>query len=173
MRDFYLRHEVEVSHDPDQYSTDFGKAMRKIDSNQTPRKQKDILILGTLAGRVDQGLGLLHEMTREETRDPTLRLFLFSETNVSFILKGGRNTIEGLKSSRFFTPNVGLVPIYGPSTITTSGLEWDVQDWETQMGGQVSTSNHVVADDVHVKTTAPILFTIERCQTTGALNSAG
>jgi thiamine pyrophosphokinase len=30
------------------------------------------------------------------------------------------------------------------------------------MGGQVSTSNHVKADEVRVETSAPILFTIER-----------
>jgi thiamine pyrophosphokinase len=138
--------------------------MLKVASKQPSKSQSDVLVLGTLAGRVDQGLGLLHEMIREENRDPALRLFLVSESNVSFILKSGSNVIEGLKSNRLFTQNVGLLPVYGPSIITTSGLEWDVHEWKTQMGYQVSTSNHVMMDDVHVETDTAILFTIERSE---------
>jgi len=151
-----------VSQDHDQYSTDFGKTMQKISSKSPSSSQKDVLILGTLAGRVDQGLGLLHEMIREETKHPSLRLWLFSESSLSFILRRESNIIRGLQSSRLFTENIGLVPVWGPATITTVGLEWDVNEWYTHMGGQVSTSNHVKADEVHVETDAPILFTIER-----------
>jgi len=111
---------------------------------------------------VDQGLGLVHELFREETKHPGLRLWLFSESSVSFILRRGHNVIRSLRSSKLFTENVGLVPVYGPATVTTAGLEWDVEEWVTQMGDQVSTSNHVQADEVHVETNAPILFTIER-----------
>lgn len=136
--------------------------MQKISSKSPSSSQKDVLILGTLAGRVDQGLGLLHEMIREETKHPSLRLWLFSESSLSFILRRESNIIRGLQSSRLFTENIGLVPVWGPATITTVGLEWDVNEWYTHMGGQVSTSNHVKADEVHVETDAPILFTIER-----------
>jgi thiamine pyrophosphokinase len=41
-------------------------------------------------------------------------------------------------------------------------LEWDVQEWHTQMGGQVSTSNHIVKDQVTISTDAEVLFTVER-----------
>ncbi|KAJ4289160.1 thiamine pyrophosphokinase [Kalmusia sp. IMI 367209] len=162
VRAYYVGRGAQVSQDPDQYSTDFGKAMQKISANHSPTSSREVLVLGTLAGRVDQGLGLLHEMTREETKDPRLRLWLYSETNVSFILRSSRNIIKGALSSRRFTENVGVLPVYGPAIISTSGLEWDVQDWETQMGHQVSTSNHVKADEIHVHTDAPVLFTIER-----------
>ncbi|KAF2818900.1 thiamine pyrophosphokinase [Ophiobolus disseminans] len=162
VRAFYAAHGVDVSQDCDQYSTDFGKTMQKISSKSSPSSQKDVLVLGTLAGRVDQGLGLLHEMIREETKHPNLRLWLFSESSLSFILRSDRNIIKGLQSSNLFTENIGLVPVWGPATITTIGLEWDVQEWYTHMGGQVSTSNHAKADDVQVETNAPILFTIER-----------
>lgn len=121
-------------------------------------------MLGTLAGRVDQGLGLLHEMIREEAKDSQLRLWLFSESNLSFILRNSDNIVRNTLSSQKFTENVGIIPVYGPALITTSGLEWDVQDWDTQMGHQVSTSNHVKADEVHIWTDFPILFTIERVQ---------
>jgi thiamine pyrophosphokinase len=60
-----------------------------------------------------------------------------------------------------FTRNIGILPIYSPAVITTKGLEWDVTNWETQMGGMVSTSNHVMGDTVEVETDVVVLFTIE------------
>ncbi|CBX99315.1 similar to thiamin pyrophosphokinase 1 [Plenodomus lingam JN3] len=164
VRDYYASHNVQVSRDPDQYSTDFGKTMQKISSRVSSTSSRNVLVLGTLGGRVDQGLGLLHEMIREETKYPQLRLWLFSESSVSFILRSQRNIIGGLQSSQVFTENVGIVPFYGPAVITTAGLEWDVKDWDTRIGGQVSTSNHVKADEVQVETSAPVLFTIERAK---------
>jgi thiamine pyrophosphokinase len=162
VRAYYASLGVDVSQDHDQYSTDFGKTMQKISSKSQSSPRKDVLVLGTLAGRVDQGLGILHEMIREETKHPNLRLWLFSESSLSFILRSGHNSIRGLQSSKLFTENVGLLPVWGPATITTTGLEWDVKEWYTHMGGQLSTSNHVKADDIDVETNAPILFTVER-----------
>jgi thiamine pyrophosphokinase len=162
VRAYYASQGVEVTQDPDQYSTDFGKTMQKLSSLGSPGRQHDVLVLGTLAGRVDQGLGLLHEMVREEAKHENLRVWLFSECSVSVILRSKHSAIQGLISSGLFTENVGLVPVYGPAIISTRGLEWDVQEWPTHMGGQVSTSNHVKADTVHVETDTPILFTIER-----------
>ena len=160
--DYYAAQGVAVVRDRDQYSTDFGKCMRKLSSRLPSSTAQDVLVLGTLGGRVDQGLGLLHEMIREETKHPNIRLWLFSESSVSFVLKSRHNVLGGLVESGCFTENVGLVPIWGPVVISTEGLEWDVKEWETQMGGQVSTSNHVKADEVRVETSAPIFFTIER-----------
>ncbi|KAF2127830.1 thiamine pyrophosphokinase [Dothidotthia symphoricarpi CBS 119687] len=162
VRAYYTAKGVLVSKDPDQYSTDFGKTMQKISSQTPSTMQRDVLILGTLAGRVDQGLGLLNEMIREEAKYENLRLWLFSESSVSFILRSGQNVIRGLLSSGLFTENIGIIPVYGPATISTTGLEWDVKEWDTRMGGQVSTSNHVKADEICIETNAPILFTIER-----------
>lgn len=169
---YYSSKGVTISKDEDQYSTDFGKAIAKIRSSSASDQSpiKDVLILGSISGRVDQGLGLLHEIYREHVRNPGLRLWLFSECSVSFLLKAGRNVIKtcavakkGVKRAqgKLFTQNVGILPIFGAATITTQGLEWDVQDWDTSMGGNVSTSNHVVADEVSVETSAVVLFTIE------------
>lgn len=71
------------------------------------------------------------------------------------------NVVEIKLSEGVFTPNIGILPVYGRSSITTKGLEWDVEDWKTEMGGMVSTSNHVFADEVHVWTTERVLFTVE------------
>lgn len=162
VRDYYSSLGVEVSQDHDQDSTDFSKVMNRILTVNSSVPQREVVVLGTLAGRVDQGLGLLHEMIREETLHPELRIWLFSESSVSFILKPIHNIIQEIISSGVFTRNVGLIPLYGPARISTSGLEWDVKDWPTEIGQQVSTSNHVMADSVHIHTDIPILFTIEQ-----------
>ncbi|EEP81518.1 predicted protein [Uncinocarpus reesii 1704] len=61
----------------------------------------------------------------------------------------------------YLSENVGIIPVGGPSVINTKGFEWDVHDWKTEFGGQVSTSNHIRADMVEVITTKPVLFTVE------------
>ncbi|KAL0256224.1 thiamine pyrophosphokinase [Diplodia seriata] len=101
-------------------------------------------------------------------RSPT-RLWLFSESSVSWILPPGDNLIvvddrsdAADSNGGYFTENVGILPAFGPATISTTGLEWDVVDWPTSVDGNVSTSNHVKGEFVTVKTDAKVLFTIER-----------
>ncbi|KAK5175527.1 thiamine pyrophosphokinase [Saxophila tyrrhenica] len=143
-RSVYESLAVEVSQDPDQYSTDFGKAMNKV-IERLPGIES-MLVLGSIGGRVDQGVGLLGELYREQTvRHPGIRFWLFSEA-----------------SSGLLQRNIGILPLYGPAVITTEGLEWDVQDWSTEMGGQMSTSNHIVADEIGIFTDNEVLFTVER-----------
>ena len=123
----------------------------------------DILVLGSIGGRVDHGLGLLHEMGREHDQQPGYRLWLVSECSVSLILKGGETSVIRARSEeKVFERNIGIVPLYGEAVISTKGLEWDVQEWRTKMDGQVSTSNHVVEDECKVFSNVKVLFTIER-----------
>lgn len=61
----------------------------------------------------------------------------------------------------YLEENVGIIPLCGPSVITLRGFEWDVTDWHTEIGGQISTSNHIRADVVQVETNRPVLFTVE------------
>jgi thiamine pyrophosphokinase len=148
----YSKLGVEISHDPDQYSTDFGKGISKVLSAKPDLS--DLLVLGSVGGRVDQGIGLLHELFREQKfRHPGVRFWLFSEATTVLHLPVG----EGL-----ITRNVGILPVYGKAVISTRGLEWDVERWETEMGGQVSSSNHVVEEWVEVVTHREVLFTVER-----------
>ncbi|KAK7611495.1 thiamine pyrophosphokinase [Phyllosticta paracitricarpa] len=232
VRAYYAAHGVPISRDRDQYSTDFGKAIKQImaavpaallpypspspsparsstpgriasaaspmqssdssppssftdPSTPSPQPTREILILCTLGGRVDQGLGLLYEMLRTQLAYPDTRLWLFSESSVSFILPAGRNELhlpvkpspsssDPTQEARpdepeegqepYFTENVGILPAFGPAVISTKGLEWDVTDWPTSVDGNVSTSNHVKSRTVEVTTTAAVLFTIERAE---------
>ncbi|KAL4941926.1 thiamine pyrophosphokinase [Aspergillus oleicola] len=108
-------------------------------------------------------------------------LYLISEESITFILSPGVNTIHTPRTNRPLTPsspspsippsqpsqpylleeNIGIIPLSGPASITTTGFQWDVQDWETQIGGQISTSNHIRAEIVSVESKVPVLFTVE------------
>ncbi|KXG50271.1 thiamine pyrophosphokinase, eukaryotic [Penicillium griseofulvum] len=115
-------------------------------------------------------------------------LYLVSEESITFIIQTGKNTIytpgtrradiaassdvsessrkrkreeEQKKPEYFFEENIGIIPLSAPAKITTHGFEWDVEDWHTELGGQLSTSNHIRAEKVEVETSVPVLFTIE------------
>ena len=158
-----------VTLDDDQYCTDFGKAFKAIDearlgstNNEDKHCWDQINVIGAISGRVDQGIGLLHEMLREQSARRQLSLFLFSDCSISCILEPGVNRIDLDISTGIITANIGILPIYGPATISTQGLEWDVEQWETKMGGNVSTSNHVVRKVAEITTDVKVLFTVER-----------
>lgn len=128
--------------------------------------------MGGLGGRVDQGLSQLHHLYLFQT-SPDYdegRLFLVSGESVTFLLKGGRRhrihvrerDINGSLREDTFDKYAGIVPVKEPSVITLRGFEWDVTGWETEFGGQMSTSNHVLPESevVEVETTRDVLFTI-------------
>lgn len=155
--------QANIIHDPDQYSTDFGKAVKHLRS--THSGPVDIVTLGGLGGRVDQGLSQLHHLYlfQKEPDYRQGRVFLVSAESITFLLKTGSHHIRVRDGGEeIFGKYVGIIPIREPSRITTKGLEWDVEDWETDFGGQVSTSNHVLPETevVEVHTTKDVLFTI-------------
>lgn len=128
----------------------------------------------------------------EEKRATGGSLYLVSEESITFIIQKGKNTIHTPATNRadiarlsvsedtspsakkrklddpeqeyFFEENIGIIPLTAPATITTHGFEWDVENWHTEIGGQLSTSNHIRADKVEVETSADVLFTLELAQ---------
>jgi thiamine pyrophosphokinase len=158
---------VPVIHDEDQYSTDFMKAVNHIREKQ--EKSLDIVVLGGLGGRVDQGMSVLHQLYTYQKKPgyPDGKMFLLSTEAITFVLKAGRHRIKakakygenGLGAG--LGKHVGIIPLREPSVITTKGLEWDVKDWATEFGGQMSTSNHVKEEWVTIETTKDVLFTID------------
>lgn len=88
-------------------------------------------------------------------------LYLITAESVMFLLEKGKNRFHAPVGPRHFTENVGIIPIGRPSIITTHGLEWDVTDWTTEFGAQMSTSNHIRAEIVEVEISERVLFTLE------------
>lgn len=155
---------AQIIQDADQYTTDFGKAITWI--RKTQPSGTDIIALGGIGGRIDQGLSQLHHLYLFQS-DPAYadgRIYLLSGSSLTFLLKTGTHRIQVKEEGEeeVFGKHVGIIPLKEPSHITTKGLEWDVTDWETQMGGKLSTSNHVLPETkiVEVQTTKDVLFTI-------------
>ncbi|KAL4888382.1 thiamine pyrophosphokinase [Aspergillus ambiguus] len=140
----------------------------------------DILILGGLGGRVDQAFSQIHHLylmaqqqQQQQPADSTPGdLYLISEESITFILKPGRNVIHTPRANRPGGPcadseeylleeNVGIIPLAGPGCISTRGFQWDVEEWPTAIGGQLSTSNHIRAEELEITTRGAILLTLE------------
>lgn len=164
--------------DPDQYSTDFTKCLKYInktlnniigDENLPPgsRRSKhhglDIAVIGGLGGRADQAFSQLHHLFAA-SEDPSLvsgDIYLLTPESIIFVLEKGSNRIHTPVSPDLFTENVGIIPLGRPSVITTRGLEWDVTEWATEFGGQISTSNHIRSGVIEVETSERVVFTVE------------
>ncbi|KAI0532283.1 thiamine pyrophosphokinase [Xylaria digitata] len=163
-----------IVREAEQDSTDFAKAVR-LARRESP--SRDIVCMGGLGGRVDQGLSQLHHLYlfQKSLTYADGRMYLVSGDSLSFVLKGGqRHRIRvrepGIKvpdairwvSGDPFGKHVGIIPVGEPAAISTKGLEWDVQDWETAFGTRMSTSNHVLPETevVEIKADKDVLFTI-------------
>ncbi|EPE24389.1 Thiamin pyrophosphokinase, catalytic [Glarea lozoyensis ATCC 20868] len=161
-RSFWEGQDVKVLHDPDQYSTDFTKSVQHVWSTEQT-EPINIVVLGGLGGRVDQGISVLHHLYMFQKSYDSGKMFLLSSEGITFVLKSGKHKIKSRASFRGVTlgENVGIIPLKEPSIISTNGLEWDVTNWQTEFGGSISTSNHVKADWVSIETTKDVLFTID------------
>lgn len=145
---------VKIIKDPDQYSTDFTKSLKWMretwDSQKGIDEELDIIVLGGLGGRVDQGFSQIHHLYMVHQQSDLLKgfIYLLSEQSLSFVLAAGKNEVHVGKE--VFAENIGIIPVLGLTHITTTGLEWDVSDWPTEFGHQVSTSNHIRSETITV-----------------------
>lgn len=134
----------------------------KVRQRRMPRQ--DVVVMGGLGGRADQAFSQLHHLYTA-SQDPSLstlgQIYLVTPESIIFLLEKGLNRISTPIGPGRFTENVGIIPIARPSVITTQGLRWDVTDWPTEFGGQISTSNHIQRKFVEVETTERVLFTLE------------
>ncbi|KAI9749059.1 MAG: hypothetical protein M1815_002765 [Lichina confinis] len=177
---FYRARGVHIVHKPSQYATDFAKCVDRIKSFQqhgkqveaggitAPSKPLDIVVLGGLGGRVDQGFAVMHQLCvlAEDDQAPGIKdIVLYSDRSVSFVLQPGCNRITTPLTEGYLTENVGIIPLGRAAVISTDGLEWDVQDWPAEFGKQVSTSNHIKKDTVSVIVDVNVLFTVELSET--------
>jgi thiamine pyrophosphokinase len=164
---YYRERGSQIIKDTNQESTDFMKCLKlvslKADEIVRGSTQKlDIVALGGLEGRVDQGLSQLHHlyMASIDTSLHIGKIVLLTPKSITFLLQKGLNKVY-TPPGKGLAENVGILPIGRPAVISTMGLEWDVSDWKTEFGGQISTSNHIKSDVVEVQTTEQVVFTIE------------
>lgn len=169
---------TKIHKDPDQYSTDLAKSLKYIDDSslqishrrrgripaeyQSENSSLDIVIAGSLDGRADQAFSQIRQLYASNEAHSAIckDLYLVTPESILFLLRQGLNSIKCPVGPKLLTKYVGIIPVGNPSVITTRGLEWDVTNWPTDFGTQVSTSNHIVNDIVEVETTERVLFTV-------------
>ena len=182
MRPDVLRHYeqqgVRVFKDDNQYKTDLMKCLKVVADEVVAQgirhpellERRDVAIFGSLSGRADQAFSILNYLyvcegdSRSPSRAPSLiirTLYLITPESIIFCLPDGENEIHTPVRPGALGESVGIIPLGIPATITTKGLEWDVENWRTGFGGQLSTSNHIKSDVVAINTTEKVLFTVE------------
>ena len=180
VRKYFAERGVKILLDEDQYSTDMMKCLRyvRVESRTSKHSEGehhgttsgsqnehlDIAVFGGLGGRADQAFSQLHHLYVYAHEAPTVSkgdLYLITPESVVFVLEKGLNKIHTPLDTGFFRENVGIIPVAKASIITTRGLEWDVTDWPTEFGTQISTSNHIKSEIIEVETTERVLFTLE------------
>ncbi|KAI4216153.1 MAG: hypothetical protein LQ351_001653 [Letrouitia transgressa] len=182
VKEYYESKGCQIVEDSSQDSTDIAKCLKQIESQtdailSTIAEQKnmpkdsyqshvDVVLLGGLGGRIDQALSILHHLYKSGEEDTLkYRLFLVSPHSVAFVLVKGSNLIVAPSTHFSSRASIGIIPIGRPAIVSTRGLKWDVDDWPTEFGTQISTSNYAINDCVSVTATERVLFTIEISQT--------
>ncbi|KAK3814366.1 MAG: thiamine pyrophosphokinase [Benniella sp.] len=116
-----------------------------------------IVALGGTGGRFDQSMSSIHYLyILNQERQATL----ISDESVIIVLETGKHEItcnldiEG--------PTCGIIPVgSSEAMLTTTGLKWDVENWKSSFGTQISTSNALTGSRVTIETNAPVVWTTE------------
>lgn len=129
-------------------------------------KPKVLLVGGLGRSRFDHTLSMIHTLHLFSAK---FQLILLDGPSACFLLSSDLYSEHIVNLADIFTRRdvgsiatlyCGLVPTCGKSVISTKGLKWDVSDWETNMYGNVSTSNIAINDLVRVSVRqGPVLWT--------------
>lgn len=156
VRGFYEAKNVDIVKYEDQDSTDLEKCILYL-KNKYPGEElanMNLCVFNAFGGRFDHEMQHVNFLFKEE--GTFNQIFLMSPVTLALLVLPGTTKIVPFKELESGT--CGLIPINGESNITTSGLKWDVKNWKTNFGGNISTSNEVLAEQVFIKTTSPLLW---------------
>ncbi|KAG0079937.1 cAMP-dependent protein kinase subunit [Podila epicladia] len=180
VKDYYASKGVQLEKLDDEYSTDFMKcvelvrerdpihatlaqqqgnhdATATISHEQLLNMNLGVVVLGGSGGRFDQCMSSIHHLyilNRER------HAMLVADESIVIVL--GAGTHEITCNIEIEGPTCGIVPV-GSSVahLTTTGLRWDIENWETSFGTQISTSNALTGPNVTIHTDAPVVWTTE------------
>lgn len=125
-----------------------------------------VYLAGGIGGRFDQTFQLVNQLYALHAAYPGLRLFFFLPSDVVFLLGKGTSYVRYANRRVFNTadpvPKCGLLPFRASPVLNTWGFRYDVVDWVSRVGGNVSSSNAVVGvDGFVVRTTESIVMNVE------------
>ncbi|KAH8922169.1 thiamine pyrophosphokinase [Atractiella rhizophila] len=145
---------VPVVRDPDQDSTDLGKAWKALLSQEKSENATDkyaLVIFGGLSGRLDQTLSTISFLAWMEHADDR-EIWVVDPPNLACFMRRGKHTFmfPSREETNSFAPNptIGLIPVQGETVLTTKGLKWNLNERKTKMGELVSSSNCLDDDNV-------------------------
>ncbi|QPG75685.1 hypothetical protein FOA43_003044 [Brettanomyces nanus] len=134
-------------------------------------KQIFLLVVGGIGGRFDQTIATISRTIQSLSQRPFIDFILLNSEHAEFVLllPKGKNFIDFPTEKGFMDEdrgdnprNVGLLPLSGPANVTTKGLKWDVQDWRTEMIGDLSLCNYQVGDNgIYLGTSSELFVNIE------------
>lgn len=180
--DYFKQHNVKIVHTPDQNYTDFTKCLNILKDwiiNGHANQLDSIIVFYTSFDRIDQYLSILstvHQISSDKIVPPILLLDV--NRSISFVLNkvcylfGYFNLIikkkiifKGFHRIPTFTQSkwVSLMPLRGRTTLTTTGLRWNLNGETLEFGKLVSSSNEFDPNFnvVTVEVDEQILFSID------------
>ncbi|KAK0418062.1 hypothetical protein QR680_013354 [Steinernema hermaphroditum] len=157
----YFAERTKIVHTHDQNETDLTKTLRLVaqDERIANKEIEFVVLLGGFSGRFDHTLASLNSMLVANGLF-TVPLIAVDGANLITVLAEGDYTL--LINRKDTTGVCGFVPFcQRTATVTTTGFRWDLEEREMAFGRLISTSNEVLAESVRIRTTAPLVFTIE------------
>jgi thiamine pyrophosphokinase len=109
-------------------------------------------------GRFDHNMGNINTLFKANFICD-IPVILMSERDLQYVIPSGCRH-ELLLDTGLEGPHCGLIPVHGASTVTTSGLRWNLDRQKMEFGGLISTSNEVASVSVSVESDLPILWTM-------------
>lgn len=188
VRAYYESKGVDIHFDSDQDSTDLDKCLHYISNliniagateslsaegnehlhSPVPNsltRGTSVAIFGSLGGRADQALALLHRLYKLDPDESTSNLgdlYLILPDSMIFVLEKGRHVILTPVGPGCFDPHgVGIVPLDGhPVFVTSRGLKYEMTNWKAEFGVRISTSNSIVGNSIELEITGRVIFTL-------------
>jgi thiamine pyrophosphokinase len=164
VRDHYRQLGCVIERESDQNSNDLDKALTAVEREG----YKSCCVYGAFGGRFDQEMGCFQALYKWDSRFD--ELWLYDDQTCAILLPADQNHEIYLVHSKEITdptvpgegPTCGLIPLSVPcDSVSTTGLQWNLENQHTAFGGLVSTSNRVVEDKVTVRNSHPLIFTAE------------
>lgn len=156
----YTSMDVRVVRDGSLDATDFMKcfdAIKELERRTPQEGDYSVIVLGGLSGRIDQTVHTMSYLYK--LRRIRAHVFVATDDDVGWVLDEGEHYIS--LDRTFLGQTCGLLPVGIESTrLSMKGLQWNWTDHESSLDGDVSTSNWLAADEIWIKTTRPIWWTM-------------
>ncbi|GAA5969199.1 hypothetical protein JCM11641_007506 [Rhodosporidiobolus odoratus] len=164
-RAYYEAKGVPVERDPDEYSTDLGKNVARLSLHEKTAPQPyQLVVIGGLSGRLDQTVHTLHALWLLAEKEGREKVWVVGKESAAMILGKGKHYLRFDLST--FGKTCGILPLGSSEAyVTTTGLAWNLGPkdymYPTSLASAVSTSNHLVQEEVTVETDVPVIWTME------------